>query len=159
MNKNEVVTLKDSQEYNREHWEKGCKCLSCGQLVKLYKRKLNSGMAFGLIAAYKMSQEKNGQYYHINELLKKGIASSQLEIPRLQYWGLMANMPNEDDPTKSHSGFWRITDKGKEFVERKIKVQKHILIYNSVIVGFSDEETTIDEALGNKFNYEELMNG
>lgn len=67
-------------------------------------------------------------------------------------------MPN-DDPKKKASGFWRITDKGKQFADGIIKVQSRILVYNNTFQGFSDKSELIGikEALGNKFDYSELM--
>ena len=38
-----------NKEFLRANYEKGCDCPTCGQFVKLYKRKLNSGMAKTLI--------------------------------------------------------------------------------------------------------------
>lgn len=153
----EFETMKGAKAYLRENLEKGVNCPCCGQFVKLYKRKLNSGMAYGLIQVFKLSQEKDGGWFHINELLERKIASSQLEIPRLQYWRLVEQKENVDDPTKKHTGFWRLTDRGHAFAIGQIYVKKHVYIFNGKCFGFSSEDTTIQEALGDKFDYEELM--
>lgn len=146
-----METIAESKTYLREHWEKGCKCPTCGQLVKLYKRKLNSGMAFFLINLYKAGEG----WHHARNLMH---GSFSMDYAMLRRWGLITEQPNTDE-TKRTSGFWRITDAGRQFVEETKTVPTRVHIYNDVIVGFSEEHTTIREALGKRFNYNELMSG
>jgi len=48
--------------------------------------------------------------------------------------------------------------KAKNFVEKKIQVPKHVYIYNSEVKGFNEDvEIDIQNALGSKFQYDELM--
>jgi hypothetical protein len=150
----EFETMQEAKDYLRTNLQKGANCPCCGQYVKLYKRKLNSGMAYALVKIYRFQYDN---WFHINDLLEKKIALAQLEMPRLQYWRLVERKDNEDDPTKKHSGVWRLTDRGIAFVEGMIYVKKHVYVFNSKCYGFSEEETTIQEALGDKFDYEELM--
>lgn len=151
-----METVEQAKEFLRSNWTKGTDCPCCGQYVKLYKRKLNSGMAYGLIEAYKLSKT---DWFHVNDLLDRKIAMAQLEVPRLKYWGLVEHKDNNDNPNTKTSGYWRVTQRGRDFVEANISVPKHVYVYNGKDRGFSDERTTINEALGNKFNYDELMLG
>ncbi len=152
-----METLSEAKEYLRNNWESGVECPCCSQLVKKYKRKLNSGMAYGLIEVYKFNKENGFDWIHINELLQRKIAMAQLEVPKLKYWGLIEHKEFSDNPDTKSSGYWRITLKGREFVEGRISVYKHVFVYNGKCQGFSDELTDIHEALGNKFKYPELM--
>ena len=74
----------------------------------------------------------------------------------LKHWGLIEQQDNLTDPTKKHSGIWRVTSAGIEFVFGK-EVPKKAFIYNDQIVGFSEERTTIKGCFGRHFNYEEIM--
>lgn len=150
------MTIEEAKQVLRDKWADGTDCPCCGQLVKLYKRKLNSGMAYGLIKAYKMS---GNEWFHVNDLLDQKVAMAQLEVPRLKYWGLVEHREQNDNPNTKTSGFWRVTDKGRDFIEGTISVEKHVYVYNGRDRGFSDERITIKEALGSKFQYDELMFG
>ena len=58
---------------------------------------------------------------------------------------------------RENIGYWRITDKGREFVENKIKVPERIILYNGEFHGFDGGDINIIKALNNKFDYDELM--
>ena len=56
------------------------------------------------------------------------------------------------------TGFYKITELGKKFVAREVSVPMYIFLYNGATVKRLDTETIdIYEALGEKFNYNELM--
>ena len=44
------------------------------------------------------------------------------------------------------------------FVENKIEIESHVYLYDAEFLGHSDTKTNVIECLGNKFNYQELMN-
>ena len=62
-----------------------------------------------------------------------------------------------DDPSKKSSGYWRVTDKGRGFLALQITVPKTAVVYNNRLERLEGVFITIQEALGKKFNYEELM--
>jgi hypothetical protein len=43
--------------------------------------------------------------------------------------------------------------------EGKVAVPKYVYLYNQLLLRLSEEMTTIREALGEKFKYDELMKG
>jgi len=99
-----------------------------------------------------------GKWIHIpTEFTERKINVSNAEYSKLSYWGLIEGKPNEDDDTKRDSGFWRITPLGIDFVNGKCSTCRHVFLYNKKRYGSSDETTTIKEALGDKFDYAELM--
>lgn len=161
MNKNEVVTLKDAQQYNREHWHEGCKCLACGQRVQLYNYKFFASSAFALIRLFNLTETNPDQeWFHVKDYAEAGKDRPRAHhFAELRFWELIEKCDVNDDPAKKSSGYWKITEKGKQFVNEEIKVQSRILIYNNIFVGFAENssEITVREALGNKFDYEELM--
>ncbi len=148
-------TLVEIKAYLQKHWLKGTHCPACAQKVKLYKRKLTSGMAVALIRLYEASNADPYNFVHITKLghLNGG------EFAQLKRWGLIEEADNKDE-FKRTSGMWAITEKGMRFVRGTVKVDKYIYTYNGKtirVINVSDETTDIYNALGNKFNYSELM--
>ena len=62
LKKPEVVSCPKCGKPRRPHFE----CPSCGQLVKLYKRKLNSGMCLFLIGLFKLVTRHSNVGYKNN---------------------------------------------------------------------------------------------
>lgn len=144
-------TQKEAKAYLRANFEKGCSCPTCGQTVKLYKRKLNSGMAIFLIKLANATAE--GNYVHASEIVKDNKA---LDYSVLNFWKLVEASTEVVDG-KRRSGYWHITDRGKRFVDGLTSVPSHVNLFDNKLVGFSDNQITIRDALGEKFDYEELM--
>ena len=149
----ELYTLEEARQLLREQWEQGVECPCCKQYVKLYKRKLNAGMARTLINMYKASKGLM-EWAHHTEFRTESNDYSYLEL-----WGLIEQKEHDEgDKTKKTSGIWRLTSKGLEFVQGEITVLSHIKVYNQKFYGLAGKEVGIRECLGKKFNYEELMN-
>jgi hypothetical protein len=143
------IAYKQIEEVKRGLREaKHCPC--CGQLCKLYRRKLNSNMAVFLISLVREFR-LTGQWVHYKKCHFTGRDYSYLLI-----WGLA--MTGEDDSgEKRTSGFWKPTQLGLDFVDGEIEVASHVFLFDNEVQGFSPEFVSIREALGNKFNYTELM--
>ena len=154
MEAHKIYTIIDSKKYLRKNYVHGVSCPSCGQLVKLYKRKLNSGMARVLVELY---LNKDNGAMHVKEYLRTNKLKNNHDWTLLSYWGLITTVV-EDINRSKESGYWNITLKGIQFVEDKINVHKHVLIYNKRFTGFSPDYISIYEALGDHFDYKELMN-
>ena len=148
-----MKTIAEAKEYLKENWETGEICPCCGLFVKKYKYAFHNGMARVLIYIYKSGKE---DYFHIeNYLDSKGRKRKGYHV-KLRYWNLLEQAPN--DNTKKHwYSFWRITERGKLFVEKEIKVPKYALLFNKKCYGLADEMIGIEQALGKYFNYGELM--
>lgn len=147
------MTLEEAKQILRDNWVEGIDCLCCGQMVKKYSRKLTSSMARGLISLYKQSSDQE-KYIHISKIASVNGG----EFAQLKRWGLINDAENPDT-TKRVSGLWMITDKGRFFVENEISVPMYCETYNGKTLSFSDETTNIERALGNRFDYTELMVG
>jgi len=155
-----METLREAKQFLRENYKKGVVCPCCNQFVKLYKRKLNTSMARTLILLYRKSKSNpDVEYFHIyNDLLGIDFGIGGSELSKLKYWGMIDELEKDSNDTKTRtSGFWKITEKGKKFVKKELKVPKYILLYNNQLRGFEGNEINITEALGDKFNYIELM--
>lgn len=148
-------TLEEAKQYLRDNWEKGADCPCCTQRVQLYKHKLPASSVFALIRLYKLGEG----YHHVRDFAEglEGVRRSSM-FAELRYWGVVEDKANED-PTKRKSGLWKITEKGKDFVEEKIKLPSYVRLFDGNAYGVVGDEISVREALGNKFNYEEMMNG
>ena len=133
---------------------KGADCPVCGQFVKVYKRTINASMAAQLIRADR--QFGIHHTFHINEILEGDGGGA--DFAKMRYWGLIEEIKN-DNPKKKNSGRWIITVFGRSFIMGHRKMPKYALIYNGRFLDFDGDETvTIQEALGNKFHYQDLLN-
>ena len=95
--------------------------------------------------------------HHVREITKGISETGTNDFSKLLHWGMIQPVQNVDT-SKRTSGYWSITDRGKMFVNGELaNVPKYVKIYNGQRIGFSEEKTTIIMALGNKFNYQELM--
>jgi hypothetical protein len=150
-------TLQEVKNWLRSNFKKGCECPACGQDVKMYTRKINSSMAAGLILLHKSGIE---DYFHIEEYLKNINCSSAIrgDIPKLRFWGLIERKEETREDGSNRAGYYRISEKGKSFIRGEITVPKAAYLYNNKCHGFSEDHTDIKTALGDKFDFQDLMN-
>lgn len=152
-----METIAEAKTHLRANFEKGVECPCCGQHVKMYKRKLNSGMALFLMGLYKLTCKSMPMFYSNKQIMEKmNINTSSLDYSVMKHFDLIA--PRVSELGKKDSGYWMITAKGVRFAAGHDSINKHVFLYNNKRQGFSDETITIKEALGSKFDYEELMN-
>lgn len=146
----------EAKNFLMKSWEKGVECPCCEQFVKLYKRKLNSGMAITLVRIYKNSLTNNNDWLHVKNYLRENRFSNSHDWTLLKYWGLLEEKAVvKGEP---NSGYWRITPKGEHFVLNSTEVPEAIYMFNQNLYKYSTDNTNIIESLGKKFNYYELMN-
>lgn len=110
-------------------------------------------MARCLIKLFNMGEG----FHHVSTIIKGISPTGSGDFAKLRYWGFIEEMPN-DNNSKRTSGYWRITEAGKEIVQNpNINFRKYALVYNGEVLKF-EGVSNIFEALGEKFNYHELMN-
>lgn len=150
-----LYTLEEAKKYLRENFEKGVDCPACGKFCKLYKYTILGETSAALIRLYKLSDD----WHHVREFADTGDGRRRASRwPELRFWGLVV-LKNEEQPSKKHtSGYWKITEKGRLFVEGKLAVRKHMLFYDKKPRGFAGDHITIRETFKNEFDYQELMN-
>lgn len=155
------ATLEEAKNLLRQEWAEGIECPCCTQFVKLYRRKITSSMAYALILLYRYFRDNPGEeWVHMNDYL------NSLDIPfpvksgdnaKLRYWGLLEEKPEKREDGSNRAGYWKVTELGSQFVEGDTAVQSHAKVFNSKSYGLVGEPISIHEALGDKFNYKELM--
>jgi hypothetical protein len=148
----DVVTLADAQVVVHNHYtdKEGILCPCCSQQVRLYKYKLHSTLAAGLVDLVLKFGERD-DWIHASEIAHGN------NIGKAAHWGMIETKPNTD-PTKRTSGLWKPTHHGANFVlDTSIRVPSHAFLFNAILIGWTDTTTNITEALGNRFDYQEMM--
>ena len=143
------MTLTEAQQWLSKRVEHGAPCPCCTQYAKIYKRKLNSGMARSLIVMYRRAGT-NWLY------IPTEVGSRSREEGKLVCWQLVQEADQSRDDG-GRAGWWRLTNHGVWFVTGRIKVPSHARIYNGRCLGLTGELVSIRDCLGKRFNYDELM--
>lgn len=144
------ITLGQARAWLRSRLDEGAHCPCCTQLSKTYKRKINSGMARSLIHMHRSAGQ---EWIHV-----KLIGAQSREEGKLAYWGLV----EEQKATGLHggrAGYWRVTDSGVAFLKLQLTVPKYARVYDGKVRGYEGPMVTIKDALGTRFDYNELMAG
>lgn len=123
----------------------GVTCPCCGQFAKVYKRQITGSAAAALIRLY---HEAQLDFAHAPSIVGGRVGG---EFARMAYWNLI-----EPDADK-HSGLWRVTDRGLDFITKTATVARYAHIYDGTLQGFSGPQVSIVDSLGVKFDYRELM--
>ena len=142
------TTVTVAEDWVMNNAAEGVECPCCGQLAKIYRRKLYSSMAYALIIIYNAKRD----WLHVPSLLNgKGSVARGGDFAKLVYWGLI-------EPNPKEKGYYRITQKGINFAECRIAVPAAIFVFDGEPLSADEEEMiTINDALGERFSYEELM--
>lgn len=139
------------REWTRENWIRGCICPLCKGKVKRYKRPLYGAMAASLIRLYRVYGIAWGP---LDPVLPRKLYADNA---KLRWWGLLEPQEGIREDGSRRVGIWRVTEKGERFILRQILVPRRALVYNNVLLGFDDELVSIEDCLGDDFDYRELM--
>ena len=138
-----------------ENKRTGYTCSCCGQFVKLYSRHFNSGMAIALLTLYK---HRDKGFVHLEDLMAANGFKRCGDASYLRHYMLIEPYVAKRNDGSNRNGHYRITGLGIMFAENKIKVQERFLTFNNKCEGFEGKEISIIEALGEKYNYQEMFN-
>lgn len=144
-------TVAESKAWLEENRHDGVDCPSCGELVKVYRYNVDSAMARTLILMYRAGGVES--FVHTPSLPGDTHKASQLK-----WWGFV-----EEErilrPDGGRAGFWRVTEAGERWVNGGL-APKHAFVFNGKAIEMSEDvSVTINDALGKKFNFMNLMNG
>jgi len=155
-----LYTLEQAKELLKDELrvqlDKGAHCEICAQYVRMYKKRLSSTAVLMMIRLYWLEENTSEPYHHLNDLMRGFSISGCGDFATSRFWGLVKEMPN-DDPKKKASGMWSLTENGKKFVNKEVRVKSHAKIYNAKCYGLVGDYIDVKEALKKKFDYEELM--
>lgn len=162
------TTLEEAKRWLRARFGKGAPCPACNQFVKCYRRPMNKSMAFVLLLIaryYRRYDVKPEEWLHVPSYIAEVVASNPRRAAavrgdwaKLKYWGLIEEKPETRADGSPRVGYWRLTQLGRQFVNREVKVPSHIFVYNGEALERAVEERiSIDDALTTDFNYSEIM--
>jgi len=128
-------------------------CPCCGQLCRVYRRRLHAEMALNLLRlVVEHTKRGAGAFLHVREFVRGGAQAGKAstDASYLVHWGLIERKPE-------HRGAYRPTSDGIAFVRGELAVPSHVSIYDNRRVGQSRRLITIRDAFGRRFDYDELM--
>ena len=157
-------TISSAKEEYQASLPGGVICPCCERYGKSYRRKLNSGMALALTWIVCHSESKRGgaaelPWVDVPAKAPRKVLASSRDFTILRYWGLIQRPTvriNGREHTK-HPGLWRPTTKGVAFVRGQAGVPSHAIVYNDCLRSLDGSPVTIQQALGQRFDYAELI--
>jgi len=156
-----METLTEAKQYLHDNWIEGVECPCCGQNVKLYKRSIHPSMAYALIKFYGYSCKYGfGKYYFLQAAVGEK-ANMIADFSKLRHWGLVVHKNEMREDGSRRNGYFMITTKEIDFVNKNLKVPKYVYLYNNIEVNNKDTGglVGIEDCLGSKFNYSDLTVG
>jgi len=154
-----VATLVEAKDWLRDRVDKGATCPCCNRKAKVYRRKINSGMAWVLIRIYRqtlLGRVVGAGWVHIHDIFE-GYGQKHRDWSTLRHWGLIEGYKRGRDPKRLGAGYWRVTKEGKLFAGGLSRVPLYLRVYDNRVLGPSRETVSVQEALGSAFDYDELM--
>lgn len=142
-------TLEEAQDWLEKRVSAGATCPCCSQLAKIYRRQIYGTMASELIKMYRTS---GMDWFHMATVVTRGGDSS-----KLTYWGLTEEDTSFRRSDGGRAGWWRVTPHGELFVKKEISIPKYAYVYDGRQLDLTGPLINIEDALGKKFNYGELM--
>jgi hypothetical protein len=110
--------------------KKGYVCEHCGSKVVEYTFSFNKGLAGILFKLYKADRP-----VAIEELRLS--YAQYTNAPKLNYWDLAVPWLTEE--TKRKRGWWKITNRGRLFVEGGIQIQRKVVMKKKHFVRYEGE--------------------
>jgi len=152
------ISLQSAKKIVEDNLSQGLYCPCCKQYIKQYKRAITSSMARCLIIFYQEQQLKPNEWLQLTRIFIKKRRMQPNDFTKFKMWKMIVQKPSEKEDGNPDSGFYMLTEKGKQFVMGKIEVPRHCWVVRDEVDSFSKEMTTIKKALRNKFDYNRLMN-
>lgn len=133
--------------------EEGSRCPCCDQHAQVYRWSLYATAARALIHLYRIG--RTDTFVESKEVKLPGQGSRMSE---LRHWELV-EQESERRPDGGKSGFWCVTPLGEEFVLGRATIPRYVYVYSGRVLWVGGEPRTIRDALGRRFNYDEMMAG
>jgi hypothetical protein len=115
----------------------GTDCPCCGKHCEEYRFSISANLAQILLVIYQA-----GRTLHVKEFARGNTYNTTL----LKNFGLIQQEPSEDKKPFNRSGLWSITDRGKAWVEGRVRIPRYVFVFDNTVTGFSAEEWTWKES-------------
>lgn len=143
-------TLSEAKKRYFDNLNEGSVCPCCERFGKKYERALYSTIVYQLL---KVFRTYGTEWVHVNQLPRNG----QGDFAKLRFWGFVEEQPKAEDKDAKNSGVWRVTRRGIDFLKGRLQVKSHYVVYNRECLELKGNLIGVQDALGKKFSYRELM--
>lgn len=133
----------------------GGHCAVCDRWGKVYSRPINRTMARSLVWLCGAATNDEG-WTDVPKTAPRWVVQSN-QLPTLRWWGLVERKGNEGETKTKHSGYWRPTASGLDFVFRGARIPKSVFTYNDTVQGYSYELVAIADCFEDNFDYAATM--
>lgn len=140
--------------------EEGVICPVCNQHARIYKRRLHSSMAAGLIYLCRYFETyRDARWVHAEELFRivPHARSFRGDFAKLRFWGLIRHRDPNFGGERRNNGDCRITSDGIAFVHRRLLCPSHVTLYANQVLAVATTLVDIRRVLGQRFYYPELL--
>lgn len=135
-------------------YDDGDECPCCTQFVKVYRRKIS---ALGAASLCLIAREHGTEWVDLpavaGRLHRRAGGGDEA---KLRYWGLIEPQPGAL-PASTRTGIWRLTQDGIAFARGQLAVQKYARVFNGFCLDLVGPKILVTDALGEHFDYRELM--
>jgi len=135
----------------------GLICPCCDGLAKVYPRKFYKTMARILVQMYLWDRREPGGWHHVKNEWKKESSKFNPEYARMVDYGLIEAPDGIRPDGNPDTGYHRITEAGRVFVEGRSRVPKLHYCYKGRVIDQSEQTVGISDVVGYEFNYRELF--
>ncbi len=148
------MTLAEAQQLLLEALGDGAPCPCCSKRAHRDKRTLNRTMASALCwLVQQWEGQGNVGWIDVPKRGPQWMTTSN-QHSTLRWWGLIERRENSGDPTKKHTGHWRPTKRGVDFIRGLLTVPGAVFSYLGVPLQFDTTKmVTLDDVLGVDFDY------
>ena len=146
--------------------DKGGHCPCCDKWGKVYRHGISHAMMKALLW---MASNHGENWINMPKQAPRDLIQTYT-FATLKWWRLIQPLHIEqevnvedgvlvygDSETRS-SGIWRVTPIGMQFAKGLLQVPKFVYLYNDTLKDVSTETIYIQDCVGKKFNYSEIMN-
>jgi len=134
----------------------GGHCPVCDRWGKVYSRNINKSMAKSLIWLCTAKADEAG-WVNVPVNGPQWVVRTN-QLATLRWWNLVERRPKLDDDKKKHSGYWRVTQTGLDFVLKHTRVPKKVFTYKGEVEATSVETVFIEDCFKEFFDYQDVMN-
>lgn len=146
------MTLGQARNKLRDLVDEGHECPCCRQFAKVYKRKIHAGMARTLIVLYKRGLLMQSGWVYLPDVPQKS-----RDFTGCAYWGLIEEEKQILPDDTGRASYWRVTGLGEKFVLSRVRLATYAHVYDGRCLKLTGELVTIQQCLGVRFDYDELM--
>lgn len=138
------ISLAAAMEYVQANAREGVTCPCCGQMAKIYARRIHRTPARTLAQMYALAGTDRA--VHVASEISPGT-----EVEKLRYWGLVEPQGPDRD------GYWRVTEVGERFLSGQLVLPMYALVYDSRFLGLEGDPVVFADCVGEPFDFQALM--